>query len=292
MKVENLSQPVPKNAESRLMEFNGTFPSNEAKAAFARWFAELVVHDFMLQGMPQEETKRTHGLGGLIKLVKGKGYISELTEALEKIRCIGNRGVHYDGQPPTEEEAEEVYNLARELFYYLVLDEVVKRPLNLNPARATIFSVIFPQVRAFVIQHILEKGVKDRDYEKGLIHKYALVLTKMHKFDKAIDFLDSMYKKGKVDKLEYQYEICSINAIKIEFDNDMLPVAKDMADFKRNLSEVLKSINEKEREENKELISIFENLTEKIDSSSFGQSIPNLIVSISLNLNGFKPSSA
>ena len=95
-----------------------------------------------------------------------------------------------------------------------------------------------------------------------------------------------------MDKLEYQYEICSINAIKIEFDNDMLPVAKDMADFKRNLSEVLKSINEKEREENKELISIFENLTEKIDSSSFGQSIPNLIVSISLNLNGFKPSSA
>lgn len=271
-----MKHAIPIEAKHRLADLLSDQASNESLTTTARWFAELVIDKFLSDLAKERLTAEKFSklsLGESIDEIKGD-FNSKLIEALQLIKSLGDKASHYKkGQTLTPGEAKSAVRKALQLFHLVLLDELIKVPLNATSNRATIFSTLMPAVREHVLKELLNKSEVNSEYQKFLIHKYILACVKNNNTKKAIKFLEDQANKSIITKDEYAFELATIDAIKSGVDSKKLPIAKNLSDARRNLTEVLGTLSEDEKTADARLISIVERLLEEVEPSEMGECI-------------------
>ncbi|MFB7159717.1 hypothetical protein [Lysinibacillus sp. NPDC056232] len=275
---ENITQPVPKLGHSCYLDMISTSSSPEAKANAARRYAEMMIDLFLSEKAKErlgEDKFKKLGLGDQIKEIRND-FNKEVVDALFNIKNIGDRGSHYSPDKQlSEEEVNKISKTALGLFTLILIDYFKKNRFDKTIMTPTIFSTLFPEVRANVLSRLLNNGILTEDYDKGILHKYILALVKSRKTDKAKKLLENKYKKGLIEIDFYKQEEDSILQIEEGMKKEELPVPKKINDCKRNFDAVINSLDQDERIKNKELIKIISTLLHEISPSEFGSSIPN-----------------
>jgi len=267
-RVEESPKLTPKNAEPWLSDLFLDTISAASKGNAARRYAEMMIDLFLSDRLKAEigeaEFRRLF-LGDHIQRITPYTP-AEIIEALWHIKNFGDKASHYSpDRNVTHEEANTAVQVALGLIDLILTQELIERPLDVPPCRATIFSVIFPGVRERVLANLLKEcGPTVGDYYLFLLHKYSLALVKNNKFNKARRNLDELLKKGRIDNDFYEHQIESIKLIagSIRYPGQPIPVR--MEDVSRNYAHVRGALSEADVKANQRLLKIMETLVNNV----------------------------
>ncbi|AOY67911.1 hypothetical protein XEUV206_22240 [Xanthomonas euvesicatoria] len=281
-RIEDSPNLTPKNAEPWLSDLFSDTISAASKGNAARRYAEMMIDLFLSDRLKEEigeaEFRRLF-LGDHIKQITP--YTPpKIIEDLWHIKNFGDKASHYSPvRNVTHEEASGVVKAALGLIDLILTQELIERPLNVPPCRATIFSVIFPGVRERVLENLLKECSPDAgDYYLLLVNKYSLALVKNLKFNKARRNLDDLLKKGSIDEEFHVDQVESIKLIAGSIRYPGQPIPKRMADVARNYAQVRGELDEADLEANQRLLKIMDTLVNNVVPS--GNAIAGWVLSV------------
>lgn len=281
-RVEESPYLTPKNAEPWLSDLFLDTISAASKGNAARRYAEMMIDLFLsdrLKAEIGEAEFRRLSLGDHIQKITS--YTPpEIIEALWHIKNFGDQASHYSpGRNVTHEEASTAVQFALGLIDLILTQELIERPLNVPPCRATLFSVLFPGVRVRVLANLLKEcDPTDGDYYLLLVNKYCLALVKNNKFSKARRSLDELLKKGRIDNHFHEDLIETIKLIAASIRYPGQPIAKRMADVSRNYAQVRRMLNEAEVKANSRLLKIMETLVNNVVPSGNSEAVAEQVL--------------
>jgi hypothetical protein len=265
--------PTPKKAHHRLADMLSPTTSLEAKGNAARWYAEMIIWDFLSDAAKERigvEPFRKLGLEKQIKEIK-LDFSKKIINELLLIKDFGDDCSHYNQDIKlSEEKVKKIVGRAISLFEQILIDHFKKEPLDKTYNRATIFSTIFPSVREKVLFSLVSFNAINSEYEITLLHKYVLACVKNGNSKRVKSRLKDMKNKNVIATRMYDYWIASIHEIEQGINNNELPIAKVIGDCKRNFLDVLHQLDQHELDENKRLINIIEKLLEQVEPTEMG----------------------
>jgi len=281
-RIEESSNLTPKNAEPWLSDLFSDTISAASKGNAARRYAEMMIDLFLSDRLKEEigeaEFRRLF-LGDHIQQITP--YTSpKIIEDLWQIKDFGDKASHYSpGRNVTHEEASRVVEATLGLIDLILTQELIERPLNVSPCRATIFSVIFPGVRERVLANLLKVCSPNAgDYYLFLVSKYSLALVKNSKFTKARRNLDELLKKGSIDEEFHKDQLESIKLIAESIRYPGQPIPKRMEDVARNYAKVRGSLGKADLEANRRLLRIMETLVNNVVPSGNATAISERVL--------------
>jgi hypothetical protein len=274
---------APKVAEHRLYDLFSEKTSFETKASTARWYAEMMIDLFF-----SKESKKIVGKENFIKLSLGEKLkhikqtsSKELIDSLNFIKQFGDEASHY--KPDNilnKKDVDKVIEKALSLFDFALIDLIKDGGIGKTPITARLFSTFLPSIRVRVIRSIIDiNSVRgDSDNDMALLDKLLLALTKNGEGKKAIKLLEKLKKKGNIGIEHVDFWKKKIQTIQSKIEEGILPIAENISDCKRNFYDVYEEMTENERNENKDLIEVFNIMLDQIEPSDMGQKKPNLMI--------------
>lgn len=255
----------PSKVEHRVSELTSDSLSNETKANVARWYAEMMIKEFLSTYFENQKYKK-ESLSYLINELKNK-VSKEIINSLMLIKDFGDRASHYDPDKKiSKQQAQKAVDGAKNLYELIILDVLEKKSLYFHPDRTTLLSVLLPDTRVSIYSKIIDFESSDIDPE--LLKKWCLACVKNGKPNKAINKLNQLKKKGLITEFIFNEKFRDIQAIKYQMKNDNLPIPKNRSDFARNLGDVLTNVlTEESKYENSDLIAVLNSMAENVQPS-------------------------
>lgn len=271
-------------AKRRINDLISDEASVETRANAARWYAEMMLDKFFSAQIKINEEREDvfHNMGLSEKIEELKRFYqpSGFIEDLYYIKDIGDRGSHYHPKRPevTKKEVEKAVKKSLGLFDFALINLLEDGGLKKSNATATIFSTFLPSVRARVLKKITNTSnpTNNSDYNTQLLWKLAMATLKEGNRNKALRDVDTWGKKGLISKADTDLWKSELN--KLHDVQELLPIALNIADCKRNFDDCLRGISEEEKKINKELISLFEIMLDQIKPSEMGGKQPNYTI--------------
>jgi HEPN domain-containing protein len=255
----------PSKVEHRISELTLDSLSNETKANVARWYAEMMIKEFLSEYFDGEKYKK-ESLSYLINELKGK-VSEEIINSLMLIKDFGDKASHYDPDKKfSKKHAQKAVDEAKNLYELIILNTLKKKSLYFHPDRATLLSVLLPDIRVSIYTKLID--FESWDIDQDLLKKWCLACVKNRKSNKAISRLNQLKKKGQISNLSYTERFNDIKTIKYQMDNDKLPIPKNRSDFARNLDDVLSNVlSEESKVHNDDLITVLNSMAENVSPS-------------------------
>ncbi|HEA3721447.1 TPA: hypothetical protein RV156_004685, partial [Yersinia enterocolitica] len=120
----------------------------------------------------------------------------KIINSLNLIKDFGDKASHYDSNINiTAEQALKAVNETINLYLLIILDELKKRDLFYHPSRATLISVLLPNMRVKIYSEFIDFSSKDINLE--LLWKWCLACLKDDNINKARRKLQAL-KKNKI----------------------------------------------------------------------------------------------
>mgnify|MGYP003286805293 CR=1 FL=1 len=257
----------PSIASHRIGELLSESISNETKAHISRWYAEMMIKEFLndqFSNMDYNKKPLSELIGGLKGLVDCR-----IINSLNLIKDFGDKASHYNSEiNVTAEQALKAVNETINLYVLIILDELKKRDLFYHFDRATLISVLLPNMRVKIYSELIDFSSKEINLE--LLWKWSLACLKDGNINKARRKLQLLKKNGIITEEvlnEYDANLKVINAAK---ENDELPIPVNREDFARNLQALLNGgeISPESLQINNRLISILLSMAKNIEPSS------------------------
>ncbi len=262
---------IPYQAVHRTGDLISDISSDETKAQTARWFAEMMIKEF-LSGEFSEESYKKLSLGDLISYLTEK-VDKKIIDSLNFIKDFGDKASHYNPDVKiTKTDSKKAVEAALDLFSLIIIDHLKKNPLDSHPDRATILSTTLPKIRLKIIGELIDFDDLSTDYQIGLLHKWCLACVKSGGREKVRRKLNNLQKKGKISKPIYDFEIKSVNEIAFRMSKSELPIPFAHEDFARNFDAVISQLSAESKEINSRLIDILDRMAKHIQRSEFGGS--------------------
>ncbi|MCP4991259.1 MAG: hypothetical protein GY928_35980 [Colwellia sp.] len=254
----------PSKVEHRISELTSDNLSNETKANVARWYAEMMIKEFLPEYFDDPKYK-AESLSYLIKELKNK-VTGEIIDSLQLIKDFGDKASHYDPDKKfSKKHAQKAVDEAKKLYELIILDVLKKKSLLYHRDRATLLSVLLPETRVSIYSKLIDFDTK---IDQGLFKKWCMACVKNGRSNKAIGKLNQLKKKGLITDALYDERFRDIQVIKYQMENDNLPIPKNRSDFARNLDDVLNNILSKEsKEQNSDLIALLASMAENVEPS-------------------------
>ncbi|WP_410738562.1 hypothetical protein [Citrobacter freundii] len=257
----------PSIANHRISELLSENISNETKAHISRWYAEMMIKEFLKDQFPYIDYEKK----SLLELIADlRGVVDcKIINSLNLIKDFGDKASHYNSEVNvTVEQALQAVNEAINLYLLIILDELKKRDLFYHYDRATLISVLLPAMRVKIYSELIDFSSKEIHLE--LLWKWSLACLKDGNINKARRKLQSLKKNGIISEAilnEYDAKLKIINTAK---ENDELPIPVNREDFARNLQDLLNGgrISPESRQKNNRLISILLSMAKNIEPSS------------------------
>lgn len=261
---------IPHQATHRTNDLISSVSSDETKAQTARWFAEMMIKEF-LSGEFSEESYKNMSLGELISHLGGK-VDQKIINALNLIKDFGDKASHYNPDIKlTISDSEKAVEAALDLFSLIIIDHLKKNPLDSHPDRATLLSTTLPKIRLKIISELIDFNNLSTGYQIELLHKWCLACVKSGGREKARRKLNDLLKKGKISKPIHDFETKSVNEIALRMSRNELPIPLTHEDFARNFYDVISEISSESKEVNSKLIDILDRMVKNIRPSEFGE---------------------
>ncbi|MBS0857673.1 MULTISPECIES: hypothetical protein [unclassified Tatumella] len=201
-----------------------------------------------------------------------KGKVSrKITDSLHLINDCAGKASHYSrNREINNSTANKLANEAINLYLLVIIDELEDRDLYFHQDRATLISVLLPDMRVEIYSNIIDFSSNEIDL--NLLWKWALACVKNNNSNKARRKLHDLNKKGRISKDIAVQLTEGLKDFQLEMEKGTLPIPRNRADFARNLNDALKalSINEDSMEKNKRLIKILKTMASDIEPSSMG----------------------
>ncbi len=257
----------PSKANHRISELLSENLSNETKAHISRWYAEMMIKEFLSDQFLNVDCKKK-SLSELIAILRGS-VDCKIINSLNLIKDFGDKASHYDSDiNVTTEQALKAVNETINLYLLIILDELKKRDLFYHFDRATLISVLLPGMRVRIYSDFIDFSSKNINLE--LLWKWSLACLKDDNINKARRKLQALKKNGIISNvtfIQFDERLKIINAAK---ENDELPIPVNREDFARNLHDLLDSgtISPDSRQINNRLINILLSMAKNIEPSS------------------------
>ncbi|CQD47026.1 hypothetical protein NE897_15045 [Yersinia ruckeri] len=257
----------PSKANHRISELLSENLSNETKAHISRWYAEMMIKEFLNdQFLNIDYSKKS--LSELIAILRDS-VDCKIINSLNLIKDFGDKASHYDSNINiTAEQALKAVNETINLYLLIILDELKKRDLFYHPSRATLISVLLPNMRVKIYSEFIDFSSKDINLE--LLWKWCLACLKDDNINKARRKLQALKKNKIITEVtfnEYNEKLKAINTAK---ENDEIPIPMNREDFARNLHDLLSGgeISPESRHVNIRLVNILLSMAKNIEPSS------------------------
>lgn len=258
----------PSKANNRISELISKDLSNELKAHISRWYAEMMIKEFLNDQFESEDYKKKP-LSELISILS-KTVDCKIIESLNLIKDFGDKASHYNPEIViTDAQAEQVINAAINLYELIIIDELKKRDLFYHKDRATLISVLLPKIRVRILAEFIDFSSSNLNLD--LLWKWSLACLKDNNTNKARRKLQNLKKKGIITEEDFDSIINSLRKIEMAKNNDQLPIPKNREDFARNLHDLLQNgptISLESRRINCRLLNILQSMAENIEPSS------------------------
>lgn len=257
--------------------------SISAKAHSARKYTEMIIDIFFSENIKKKTNDEKYeklSLKDMIKYIE-KDINKSLLNLLYNIKDIGDRGSHHNSAKELlESEVQKtVDNTIDNLFPLILVNHIEKDFSFFNEDRcsARILSTLMPSIREKVLFELLDFNNKIEDRKRIVLRKYIMASCKNNNGNKVKRKLEKLYNKRYIDTNFYQAHQITINRFSDETQTKVLPIAQNMADMKRNFSNVLKELNSNQINIDKELIRIISVLLDTIEGSDLGDLKPDII---------------
>lgn len=258
----------PSKAEHRISELTSKSISNESKASIARWYAEMMIKEFLSHHF-EDEKYQNESLSYLINELKGKVDI-KIINSLRLIKDFGDKAAHYNpNKLISESQSKKAVDESLNLYLLVIIDILKKKSLLAHSDRATLISVLLPSMRINIYSELIDFDAKEID--QSLLKKWCIACTKDGRHNKAISKLNQLKANHTISEYDYEERIMDIKTIRQQMKRDNLPIPKNRADFARNLNELLQNhINDESKDSNKDLIKALTSMAENIEPSEMG----------------------
>lgn len=262
---------IPHQASHRIADLLSDNSSDETKAQTARWFAEMLVKDFLSDEFAEDVNHNNLSLGELIAKLRGK-FDKKIIDALTLIKEFGDKASHYNpAVKVSSSDSKKAVDAAFDLYPLLIIDHLKKNPLNSHPDRAILLSTTLPKIRLKVLDELINFDEISNDYQIGLLHKWCLACVKNGGREKARRKLNLLLRNGKISKEICCFETKTIDEIAKRMMNNELPVAKTHGDFARNFADLMSKLSDDSKESNAKLIGLLEGMAKNIQPSEMGE---------------------
>jgi pentatricopeptide repeat protein len=118
----------------------------------------------------------------------------------------------------------------------------------------------------------------DSDEDMFILDKILLAYTKNGEIKKARRLLEKLQKQGALPQSHVEFWKEKIQIIQEKLEAGILPVSENISDCRRNFENVLSQMNESEKEQNSDLIKVFEVMLAQVEPSDLGDKIPDLVI--------------
>lgn len=264
-----MTELFPYVARHRINDLLSNDSSNETKTHTARWFAEMIIKEFLADEFPDDNYKKL-SLGELIKLLTGK-FDQQIVDALLLLKEFGDKASHYHPDRKISDlETQKAVEAALSLFPLLIIDHLRKHPLDEHRDRFTILSTTLPLVRVMVIESLIDFNAINNEYQYELLHRWCLAQVKAGNRDKARRKLAKLLKSEKIPGSIYAFESASINEIEKRKNEKTLPIPQTQGDFARNFADVVAMLSDESKKENEKLIRLLGGMVKNIDPTEMG----------------------
>lgn len=256
----------PSKASHRIGDLLSKDLSNETKANTARWYAEMLIKEF-LKDQFEDETYKKESLSYLISKLKGK-IDKGIIDSLSLIKNFGDKASHYNPDVAiTDSESQKAVDAAIRLYQFIIIDELKKRDFYYHRDRTTLISVLLPSMRVEIYSELLDFTSKNLD--PILIWKWCLACLKNNNINKAKRKLTQLRKNKILNEHNFNVLSNDLNVMNKARINDELPIPFTRADFCRNLNDLLgKHLDDESKNVNSRLISILSSMADGIEPSS------------------------
>ncbi|MEZ8696631.1 hypothetical protein AB6D84_05890 [Vibrio lentus] len=256
----------PSKVSHRISELISPNVSNETKANVARWYAEMMIKEFLNEYFENEDYKN-ESLTYLIGQLKGK-VSNDIINSILIIKDYGDRASHYHPEKRvSDKQSKKAVEEAMKLYELIVIDVLKKRPLDTHPDRASLISVLLPPTRVSIYKSLID--FESNFIDQSLLKKWCLACVKNNQPNKAKNKLNSLLKRGAIDEYEHDDRWRDIKVIKLKMDNDELPIPRNRADFCRNLHDLLENhLSESSKLINSDLVKVLTSMAANIEPSS------------------------
>jgi len=274
---------VPKVGEHRLYDLTSNQTSLETKASTARWYAEMMIDLFFSYEAKSnlgEDSFNKLSLGDKISILRKPGA-EKLTQSLDLIKDFGDKASHYQpGRVIKESDVERVVTLSLELFDLALIDLMKNGGIRKTEITAKLFSTFLPSIRIRVLKSIINMRFirPDSDEDMFILDKILLAYTKNGEIKKARRLLEKLQKQGALPQSHVEFWKEKIQIIQEKLEAGILPVSENISDCRRNFENVLSQMNESEKEQNSDLIKVFEVMLAQVEPSDLGDKIPDLVI--------------
>ncbi|HDF2327451.1 TPA: hypothetical protein PC537_000989 [Morganella morganii] len=257
----------PSKANHRIGELFSKDLSNESKAHIARWYAEMMIKEFLSDQLECENVDKK-SLSELIDILKNK-ISFEIINSLNLIKDFGDKASHYNPNVIiTDKQVEKVVHETINLYLLIIIDELKKRDLFYHRDRATLISVLLPSMRVKIYAEFIDFSSKNINLE--LLWKWSLACLKNNNLNKATRKLQELEKKGLISRYDFDRIRNDLSRLNVAKNNDELPIPNNREDFARNLNDLLVNgkISEDSRLINERLLNILLSMADNIEPSS------------------------
>lgn len=274
---------IPKVGEHRLYDLTSNQTSLETKASTARWYAEMMIDLFFSYEAKSnlgEDAFNKLSLGDKISVLRKPGA-EKLTQSLDLIKDFGDKASHYQpGRVIKESDVERVVTLSLELFDLALIDLMKNGGIRKTEITAKLFSTFLPSIRIRVLKSIINMRFirPDSDEDMFILDKILLAYTKNGEIKKARRLLEKLQKQGALPQSHVEFWKEKIQIIQEKLEAGILPVSENISDCRRNFENVLSQMNESEKEQNSDLIKVFEVMLAQVEPSDLGDKIPDLVI--------------
>jgi len=219
-------------------------------------------------------------LGDKISILRKPGA-EKLTQSLDLIKDFGDKASHYQpGRVIKESDVEKVVTLSLELFDLALIDLMKNGGIRKTEITAKLFSTFLPSIRIRVLKSIINMRFirPDSDEDMFILDKILLAYTKNGEIKKARRLLEKLQKQGALPQSHVEFWKEKIQIIQEKLEAGILPVSENISDCRRNFENVLSQMNESEKEQNSDLIKVFEVMLAQVEPSDLGDKIPDLVI--------------
>lgn len=182
----------PSKVSHRISELTSANTSNETKANVARWYAEMMIKEFLHECFDNDSYKN-ESLNYLINQLKGK-VSNEIINSILVIKDYGDRASHYhpDKRVSTKQSQKAVEE-ALKLYELIILDIIKKKSLYDHPDRASLISVLLPPIRVSIYSNLID--FESDLIDQNLLKKWCIACVKNRQANKARNKLNQLLKK-------------------------------------------------------------------------------------------------
>ncbi|HHF3018217.1 TPA: hypothetical protein ACPJ0R_001201 [Vibrio diabolicus] len=252
----------PSKVSHRISELTSVDVSNETKANVARWYAEMMIKEFLHEYF-DDESYKNESLNYLVGQLKGK-VSKEIIDSILLIKQYGDRASHYHPEKGiSAKQSRKTVEEALKLYELIIIDVIKKKSLYAHPDRASLVSVLLPQTRVSIYNSLID--FDSYFINQDLLKKWCIACVKNRQENKARNKLMRLLKRELIEKYDYDDLISLIKVIKLKMDNDELPIPRNRADFARNLHDLLANhLSDESKLENYDLIKVLMSMAENV----------------------------